>query len=252
MILYVNGDSHAAAAEAVKHYGWACDDGNLQGVGKEPHPANDAVSFGRQLATQLGWEYVNQSQAGGSNPRIIRTTHEWLATQSNFDNVFLLIQWSTWERQEWLHDGEYYQVNASGTDQIPQDLQDRYKQYIVDIDWSTCTQQAHQIIWEFHCWLNSKNIKHLFFNGNSHFGGTHLENNLTLPIFKTHQNWGRSYIAPYDPDQTYNSTLIKHGFETVNPKSWHFGANAHCFWAKYLLQYMFNNQLVTQDEILAN
>ena len=40
MILYVNGDSHTAAAEAVNPHAWAMDDGELFYMGRAPHPAN--------------------------------------------------------------------------------------------------------------------------------------------------------------------------------------------------------------------
>jgi len=252
VILYVNGDSHASAAEAVVPHAWACDDGNLWGSGKEAHPLNDAVSFGRKLSEKLGWQYVNHSQSGGSNQRIIRTTKQWLDQQSNLDDIFVLIQWSTWEREEWLYKDEYYQVNASGTDHVPQPLQEKYKHYIIGIDWTTCTQQAHRDIWDFHCYLDQLGVRHLFFNANSHFGGLCLENNLMVPIIKHQQNWDKIYISPYDVDQTYNSILVKNGFKMVNPATYHFGADAHCFWADFVLQYLLDNKLISQDEISTN
>jgi hypothetical protein len=92
----------------------------------------------------------------------------------------------------------------------------------------------------------------LLFNANSHFGGLCLENHLMVPVIKDQKDWGKTYMEPYNVAETYNSVLINNGFKMVNPTSYHFGADAHCFWAKYLLQYMINNQLVTQDEILAN
>ena len=53
MILYVNGDSHAAAAEAVNPYSWAEDDGLYYGLGQQPHPDNERVSFGCEIANSL-------------------------------------------------------------------------------------------------------------------------------------------------------------------------------------------------------
>jgi hypothetical protein len=76
------------------------------------------------------------------------------------------------------------------------------------------------------------------FNGNSHFEG-----------IKQQYDWGTSYMAPYDHAKTYDFVLRQQGFATVNPESWHFGANAHCFWGEYLLQYIKTNQLLRPDEI---
>jgi hypothetical protein len=50
MILYVNGDSHTAAAEAVTPHCFAQDEGDLYLLGRRPHPANLAVSWGQKLA----------------------------------------------------------------------------------------------------------------------------------------------------------------------------------------------------------
>jgi len=78
----------------------------------------------------------------------------------------------------------------------------------------------------------------VFFNGNSDFSGV-----------SSPRDWGIHYMAPYDPSQTYNSVLKNNGFKTVNPKSWHFGEAAHCFWANYVLQYINNNNLIVTNEI---
>ena len=51
MILYANGDSHTAAAEAVNSYAFAEDDRNLVHLGRLPHPTNLAVSWGKKLST---------------------------------------------------------------------------------------------------------------------------------------------------------------------------------------------------------
>lgn len=240
MILYVNGDSHAAAAEAVNPHAWACDDGKLYGCGQEPHPDNNAVSFGKQLANLLHFECINQSQAGGSNARIIRTTKQWLQQQDRLDNVFVLLQWSTWERQEWFHNDQWIQVNASGQDHVPKELVDRYKDFVVGIDWSLAENQAHEEIYQFHRELEVNQICHLMFNGNNYFR------------WAKPKDWGSSYICPYYPNQTFDACLKQNGFHTVNPKSWHFGPDAHCFWANFLLQYIKDHQLLGTNEIPLN
>ena len=234
MILYVNGDSHAAAAEAVTPCSWAQDDGLYWGLGRRPHPENERASFGCELANHLYAILDLDAQAGCSNARIIRTTKSWVENNLNrLEDVFLVIQWTTWEREEWWHNGQDYQVNASGIDHVPPELEDRYKQFVVGIDWNACTQQAHNEIWQFHQYLRDRGVRHLMFNGNNDFSRIH-----------NRQDWGAAYIGPYDPDQTYNAILLQNGFKTVHPHSWHFGPAAHCFWAEYLLQYINNNQLI--------
>lgn len=239
MILYVNGDSHAAAAEAKNPHAWACDDEFYWGLGQQPHPDNLRVSFGCELANLFNAVLECDAQSGCSNSRIIRTTRSWISqNQDILHDAFLVIQWSTWEREEWLHDGEYYQVGASGLDHVPQALQEKYRHYIIGMDWQTKIKEAHDQIWSFHQELKNQNIRHVMFNGNNDFSQS-----------QNRMDWGTAYIKPYDPTYTYDSVLKNNGFHTVTPNSWHFGVDAHCFWAEYLLQYTKTNNLIEPNEI---
>jgi hypothetical protein len=243
MILYVNGCSHSAAAEAAGPWAWACDDGKLWDHGTEPHPANLAVSYGRHLADALGAELVCQAMSGGCNDRIIRTTKEWVENNPDkLADTFMVLQWTTWEREEWLHEGTWYQVNASGIDIVPDELQERYKNYVINVDWDVKTPEAHDKIWNMHLYLKDHGIRHVFFSGHSTFSDIH----------QNRQNWGLNYLDPYLREKSYNAVLLNNGFEYVTPQSYHFGADAHCFWAKYLLQYINDNNLIATNEIPAD
>ena len=233
MILYVNGDSHTAAAEAVNKHAFAMDDSDLFYMGRAPHPENLAVSWGRRLADSLKAGFHCGAESASSNSRIIRTTREWLLAQSNNQDLLVIVQWSTWEREEWLHNGVYYQVNGSGIDLVPEELQTQYKEFVADVDWQTKTTQAHEDIWQFHLELESKNIQHIFFNGNNDFG----------PLTERY-NWGTSYIDPYDPKQTFNYLIQDQGIQTVAPNSWHFGKDGHSYFHRFMLQYIINNKLI--------
>jgi hypothetical protein len=241
MILYVNGDSHAAAAECVNPHAWAMDDGLYWGLGQRPHPDNERASFGCELANWLNAILCLDAQAGGSNQRIMRTTRNWLNQQDQVDDVFVVVQWSTWERQEWFYEGKWLQVNASGIDHVPLELQAQYREFVIGIDWAAVTESAHQSIWNFHQELQEKNIKHVFFNGNNHFESV-----------QSKRNWHNCYIEPYNPSYTYHNVLKNNGFRTVSPESWHFGPDAHCFWAEYLLHYINSRNLITGNEISTN
>jgi len=231
MILYINGDSHSAAAEAVNPYCFAEDDRRLWYMGRAPHPDNARVSWGAQLAALAKLNLKLDAESASSNARIIRTTREWFR-ENKHDDVLAIIQWSTWEREEWNIDGTWYQVNASGIDIVPEDYQVRYKEYIAGIDWMAKTIQAHEEIWLLHQWLNDRGIKHIFFNGNN-----------TFKKIIDRYEWGASYIDPYS-DNTYNNWLISQGYQTVTPTSYHFGADAHQAWAKYLLKHIAQNRLI--------
>jgi hypothetical protein len=234
LILYVNGDSHTAAAEAVNPHAFAEDDPLYWGLGRQPHPDNLRASYGCELANHLGAILVCDAESAASNARIMRTTRKWLLDNPTaYRDGLVIIQWSTWERQEWLIDGVYYQVNASGIDVVPESHQRAYKEYIAGINWYNVCVDAHQMIWNFHQNLNLMGVKHIFFNGNHSFQG-----------IQSQKDWGTSYIKPYDATGTYNEWLRNNGFETVSKDSWHFGEDAHSAWADYMLQYIIDNHIL--------
>ena len=133
MILYANGDSHTAAAEAVNNHAFAHDESKLIHLGRLPHPENLAHSWGKLLSLALNTGFHCDAESASSNTRILRTTRKWLSNNSNSQKL-VVIQWSTWEREEWLIDGIYYQVNGSGIDQVPATAAERYRNYIIDIN----------------------------------------------------------------------------------------------------------------------
>jgi hypothetical protein len=233
MILFVNGDSHTAAAEAVNPYAFAEDDPALAPLGRTPHPANLAVSWGRLLSLTLKAGFHCAAESASSNSRILRTTRDWVGQQRGFNDVLLIIQWSTWEREEWLHEEVYYQVGASGIDDVPQPLQEKYRNFVIGTDWKLKTQQAHEEIWKFHNELKSNGIKHVFFNGNNDFSQ-----------IDDHHDWGHNYIGPYDPKQTYSSIIRAQDIDTVAPNSWHFGKDGHSYFHRFMLQYIIANKFI--------
>jgi len=234
MILYVNGDSHAAAAEAVNNHAFAMDDSSYFYLGRRPHPANQAVAWATQLARTLKVSLHMEAESASSNARILRTTRAWLDERKNsVEDKLVVIQWSTWEREEWLYGDTYYQVGSSGIDQVPAEAQERYRNFVIGTNWEAKTQQAHDEIWAFHLELTAQGIAHLFFNGNNDFS-----------LIKKQKEWGTNYIGPYDPAQTYDAVIRSKGIETVAPKSWHFGQDGHSAWFRYILNYLMTNKFI--------
>jgi len=236
MILYANGCSHTAAAEAVVPDCFAEDDGRA-GIDRRPHPVNLAASWCTHLARDLGRTLVCDAESASSNDRIIRTTREWIANNPDkLSNTFMVIQWTTWEREEWLHNGTWYQVNASGVDIVPPELQQRYREFVINIDWAIKTQEAHKKIWALHCELQDLNIPHLFYSSHSTFSNIH-----------NHHDWGVSYLEPYNRQGSYSAILQQNGH--VPTKWYHFDAKGHCFWANYVLQYIKQHNLVNTNAL---
>ena len=218
MILYVNGDSHSAGAEAVNSFAFANDDPQYKYLGRSSHPDNLFVSYGNVLAKNLSAELYCDAESASSNDRIIRTTRHYL---KNNRPDLIVIGWSTWEREEWLYEGQYWQINAGGVgDDWPAAIKQQYKHWVNNIDHKQKEQESHEKIWQFHNELSD--IPHLFFNSYSALDRT------------IQHDWGNNYLYPYDINMTYYNWLVKQGYQTVNPKSYHFGPNAHKVWATHL------------------
>jgi hypothetical protein len=236
MILYVNGDSHTAAAEAVNQHAFAEDDPRLGHLHRLPHPANLAVSWGRRMADNLKCTFKCDAESAASNARILRTSRVWLDQhQHERSRIFMIIQWSTWEREEWLIDGIQYQIGGSGIDHVPVNHQARYRSWIADLDWDNAERYWHREIWSWHLELQGQGVSHIFFNGNNYFS--------RVPE-SARYDWGTSYIRPYDADGTYDQWLRRNGHDTVSPRSWHFGEAAHGAWSRFMLQYIVDNKLI--------
>ena len=233
MILVVNGDSHTAGAEIMNSFAFAEDDSRYVYQGRKPHPENLPYTWGYLLQKPLNAKFICLAESASSNERIIRTTKEYLKTYQGREELLLVIGWSTWERQEWLIDGTYYQVNASGIDDVPESHQQKYKEFVVNVNWEECTRKAHEDIWNFHTELKEQNINHVFFNCNSHFGD-----------ITDKKDWGLNYLAPYDYQETFDYWLSKQGYQKVNPQSYHYGPDAHKAWKTKIVRYIVDNKIV--------
>jgi hypothetical protein len=234
MILYVNGDSHTAAAEAVNPHAFAEDDSRYFYLGRAPHPDNLLVSWGKLLSLAIRCGFHCDAESASSNARIVRTTRTWLAEhKNNLQDILVVIQWSTWEREEWEYNSINYQVNGSGIDQVPVEAAERYRNYVIGLNWRQKTEEAHNDIWQFHQELLAQNISHVFFNGNNDFSS-----------ITDQKDWGTNYIRPYDSASTYHAQLQSAGIETVMPDSYHYGRDGHSWWFKHILNYLMSNKFI--------
>jgi hypothetical protein len=227
----VNGDSHSAGAEAVNPYCFAIDDPLYWGLGRRPHPDNERVSYGCQLANKLGAVLHCDAESASSNSRIIRTTENYLRYNSKPDLV--IIGWSTWEREEWLYDNVYWQVNAGGVgEDWPDAIKERYKKWVTELDLGPVENKAHRYIYNFHKKLESENVNHFFFTCYEPW------NKLDADL-----DWGGYYLKPYDRDFTYFNWCQTQGFRTINKNSYHYGPDAHAAWSKFLFTQLVQKEL---------
>lgn len=243
MILYVNGDSHSAGAEAVNSYCFADEDINYRHLGKTHHPDNLKASYGQVLANNLDYKLTCDAESGSSNTRILRTTYSYLEKTTP---DLIVIGWATWERQEWMFGEKYYQFSAGmNSANLPKEIAEVYKKWVV-----TRTQQHiyckywQERIWQLHQNLISKQIPHLFFNTFSNLL-SFKEGAIPCGSEVTKLDWRDSYLDPYSQQETYWNWLSELGYQTVNKNSFHFGADAHQAWGDRLTK-LINESIITK------
>lgn len=213
MILYVNGDSNSDGSE--------CQD--------------LSQSWPHLLADRLGFTLVNDAKGGTSNPRIMRVASQSLAHIDR--RPFVIIGWTSWEREEWLHRSQYYDVNSGGHDVLPLELQERYKQWVIEQgpdQQSIKSKNMHEQIHRLHRSLKDRHIPHVFFNALMPF-----QHNLLDPVKK---DWGKNYLGPYDNDSSYYWYLKNHGWHTTDNN--HYTDDAQAAWTDVLYNYIQENKLL--------
>lgn len=215
MILYVNGDSNSAGAELT----------------------NLSNSWASIISSRLQSKLINQAKGGSSNDRILRTTIEFLDRSTDSD-LFVVIGWTSWEREEWQYQGQYYDVNAGGHDTMPEELQEQYKHWVSNQGYqaqSSKSELMHKKIYQLHQRLDNQNIKHVFFNALMPFQHSVLSNE------SVRFDWKNNYLGPYDNDWSYYWHLKNRGF--IPTSNNHYLESGNLCWANVLQHYIELNLL---------
>jgi hypothetical protein len=214
MILFVNGDSHSLGAMK---------------------PGSTGASFVDLVSQHLDCDVHNLSEAASSAQRILRTTKNYIATASA-DQLFVLIGWGTWEREEWEHEGKFYNVMPLWYKHLPDALQQRYHVWAAGLEpdhVDAKSRQIHEEIFDLHTWLQQQNIPHLFFNCMYNFFGIQPDQK---------KDWNNCYIGPYDNDASFYWYLTQKGYDS--DKWYHFGPDGHRAWADCLISYIQEHKLL--------
>lgn len=183
------------------------------------------------LSDEFKIKSVNLAKGGASNTRIIRTTKNYIA---EYIPKLVVIGWSTWEREEWEYNSNYYDVNSSGHDVLPDVLTEKYKTWVIAQTPESLTfksQQCHEEIYQFHLELKQKNINHLFFN--------------CMYNFFQPQNiyeWDDQYLEPYNNDASYYWYLKNQGLKTDD--WYHYESDGHAVWAQILIDHIKKHKLL--------
>lgn len=229
MILYVNGDSHSVGHGTGSDKGTCFDDLQYRFLGEAPHPDNLKFSYGALLANRLQASLVCQALPGGSLDRAIRTTKTFVyQTQGP---IFVVLGVPSWERTEKFFQYCWWPINGDGHSHLPQGLHAWYRDWVQKWDWDGMqyyNDQAriHQQLIDFHQWLNTHGVPHLFFNTAQSF-----EINNKFDCY----DWQGSFVTPYADSKAathYLTWCREQNFKA--DQHGHFGKEAHVAWADHL------------------
>jgi hypothetical protein len=215
MILYVNGDSHSLGAMKSGAVG---------------------DSFVDLIKQHFNCKVHNDAEPASSAQRIIRTTKNYIDELLSRDQLFILVGWGTWEREEWEYEGKFYNIMLHWYKHLPEALQQQYHDWASDLGSDSIdkkSQKTHEEIFQLHQSLQQHNIPHLFFNCMYNFFGIKEDQK---------KDWNNCYVGPYDNDCSYYWYLTKRGYTS---DSWyHFGEDGHKAWANVLIKYIEENKIL--------
>jgi len=224
-VIYVNGDSHSAGADIIPGFCFAQDDPRYLAYGRRAHPEAVVQTYGYQIARTLNQGFFCEAESGSSNDRILRTSKQYVENTKDKNNIgYIVIGWTSWEREEWKHGEDYLQVTAGGTDSVPESMEEEYKEWVIKQTPEELKRKEHlwrDRIWNFHCELKEQNIRHLFFNTTQRF-------------IDDDNDWGANFIPI-----PFTEWLEEKGFHPIKD-TMHFGKDAHKEWGNYLTKNIIN------------
>jgi hypothetical protein len=91
MILYINGDAHAAAANAVLNVCSAEEDIDLWWMGGVPHPENLSASFGAYISKVLKARLIVEAKYNQTNQNIIDSTNHFIQNNPIKEDLVIII-----------------------------------------------------------------------------------------------------------------------------------------------------------------
>lgn len=150
------------------------------------------------------------------------------------ENDFLLVGWTSWEREEWPWIQENVSVCNGPNFGVPEPMKKKY------LEWkSNLTEQYifskkqywHDQIYQIHQQLKANKVRHLFW--------------LTYDSFLDiePQDWGANFFMPYHNNGCMYHYLKSHSYAPLKNDAYHFDAQAHQFWADALFQHSQQHNL---------
>jgi hypothetical protein len=225
-------------------------DSNLIGANTDPSHINygpDPDNFMNIIGRNLDIEFECWAKNGASNDHIIRMTEEWIAnTPGNPKEKFVLIGWSTWEREEHKISEKYYDIDAWSIynafwnppelNPFAESLKQRVESdpYYMD----SCSRAWAERIHNYAKFLENRGIKYFFWNAYM---------TLLRPPTSENFQFDHRYVLPYE--DCFNQYFWLKRVRNHPPKAddpYHFDQEGHRMWAEFLTQYIQDWKILEQ------
>tara|TARA_Y100001938_G_scaffold151172_1_gene246867 strand:+ start:9969 stop:10634 length:666 start_codon:yes stop_codon:yes gene_type:complete len=205
-------------------------------------PKDNVMTFtSKILAEDYGMDLVNLAMGGRGNIRISFTTKHWIEKFYKKD-IFALIGWSSYFRNDYVTDDGWKKGRIAGTDTTWRTWKTLDNTNFVrnnqgwDIENDAIVKFLDHV-YNLQNYFRSKNIPYLMYNA--------LPNNIESTLkdvsdFKTSIDWNRFYMP-----ETSHLNFIQEKNYIVSPNDPHPSIEGHQEWAKLLKEYIDANNLRT-------
>ena len=190
------------------------------------HPPDDDKPWPILLQKHYGYDLINEAIEGGSNNRIIRKTIEFVEDFEDYENLFIVIGWTSNQRWEFYNGDKWQQIGAHDSKLDKLFLKSFYSE-----DMSIFNFELQVLL--LGSYLKNKKIKFLFFHGFDTYGGFENVNEFTGREYYYSEKSFKDIIAdePWcSPDGVYNTTLSG---DDSHPNN-----KGHKIWSELLIKYI--------------
>lgn len=204
----------------------AIGDSNLYPACTESEQPIDPTNIASVFSDAMDRPFRCWSKNGASNHWIQTHIDYFLADPAWSTDTFVLVGWTSWEREEWPW--LYNNISVCGGPDfgVPSAMKARYeawKQTLTRDYQQACKHIWHERIYQVHAALTDRNIPHLFW--------TTYDNWHDL---EDQKDWRDCFYRPYDTHGCMSKWFESQGISAMPGDAFHYGPDAHAAWAKEL------------------
>lgn len=207
----------------------AIGDSNVYPACTESEQPIDRTNMVPVFAEELSQPYRCWGKNGASNYWIQTHVDYFLADPNWSRDTFLLIGWTSWEREEWPW--LYNNISVCGGPDfgVPVAMKARYEQWKTTLTrdyMRACLEIWHERIYQVHEALRDSGVPHLFWTTYDNFKD-----------LSDHRDWHGNFYKPYDPDGCMCKWFAANGVQAIHGDPFHYDTQAHQAWGTELATY---------------